>query len=98
MFSQPGAMRCGFGLYRAFQRDSDENKNWVKKHGTCKVPSLCLSGEKGRHAAFAETMASEVFDIPAVNTVKDASHYVAEENPEDFVRIVVEFVDKYVNL
>jgi pimeloyl-ACP methyl ester carboxylesterase len=41
-------------------------------------------------------MANEVFEegVVEVATVEDAGHYVAEENPEGFVRVVLDFLRK----
>lgn len=39
-YSQPGALRCAFGVYRAFEEDALENQRWVEREGKCKVPNL----------------------------------------------------------
>ena len=95
MYSQPGAMRCAFEVYRAFEKDADENRAWLRSHGRCKVPALAFSGGKSRHAAEAEEMVKEVYEAVEVATVEDSGHYLAEENPEDFMQKVLAFVDKH---
>lgn len=95
-YSAPGAMRCAFGVYRAFERDAAENVAWVREHGRCKVPSLVLSGEHSRHREEAEGMALEVTEdeMLEVGVVGGAAHYLTEENPEGFVVAVLAFLGK----
>ncbi|OCL04814.1 alpha/beta-hydrolase [Glonium stellatum] len=93
-YSQPGAMRCGINVYRAFEKDVEENRKWLKENGKCKIPALALSGGNCFLAQHAESMLKE-FHVHVENaTVADSGHYIAEENPEDFVHEVLEFVRK----
>lgn len=96
-YCRDDAMRCGFEVYRAFLLDAKENEQWWRENGKCGVPTLGLSGEESRHAAQAEEMFGEVhekgtYELAVIN---DAGHYVAEENPEGFARVVVNFADKH---
>jgi pimeloyl-ACP methyl ester carboxylesterase len=88
-------MRCGFGVYRAFEKDARENREWVEANGKCKVPSMVLSGEKSRHREEALGMVLEVTEGEVVRqgVVEGAAHYLAEENPEGFVEAVLPFLD-----
>lgn len=95
MYAQPGAMRCGFELYRAFEEDAKENKQWLQDNGKCKVPCLVLSGERSRHAEQAKEMASEFYASAEVGLVEEAGHYLAEENPDVFARRVLDFVGRH---
>lgn len=97
IFSQPGAMRCGFELYRAFEDDKEENQLWLKEHGKCRTPAMAMSGDMGRHKDFAETMFSEVHEKGSYETVavEDSGHFIAEENPKGFVREVLKFVERH---
>jgi pimeloyl-ACP methyl ester carboxylesterase len=96
MFSRPGALRCGFNMYRAFGKDSEENREWVAKHGKCKVRALGLNGGECQFSQVAEQMMEEVHEKGtfSVVSVPKSGHWIAEENPEEFVRAVVEFVEK----
>jgi pimeloyl-ACP methyl ester carboxylesterase len=92
-FEKPGAMRCGFELYRAFETDAEENRKHWESHGKCTVPTLALNGEKGFLIKQAGQMCAEAHDELKGNVgVENASHWVAEENPEGFVREVLAFV------
>ncbi|KAJ6151657.1 hypothetical protein N7470_007254 [Penicillium chermesinum] len=95
-YSQPGALRCAFEVYRAFQEDALENIESLRLKGKCMRPVLILSGSESRHAPVAEGMVSEVYggDIQ-VAVVEGAGHYITEENPTGFVQAVLEFVSKY---
>lgn len=99
MFERPGAMRCGFELYRRFPEDAEENRKWLKEKDRCKVPVLALSGEKSPIREFAERQVKEVYeeDVVEVGFVQGAGHYVAEENPADFVERVLGFVRKHMS-
>ncbi|KAI4684250.1 hypothetical protein J4E81_009130 [Alternaria sp. BMP 2799] len=94
-YSQPGAIRAGLEVYRAFEKDAEENRNWVAEHGKVKVPSLLMNGEKFMLAQSAEGMANEYNEGAEMVTVEEAAHYIAEENPEAFVKGVSEFVAKH---
>jgi len=95
MYSQPGAMRCAFAVYEAFEKDAAENRAWLKEHGKCKVPALAFSGDSSGHTEEAEEMLCEVYENVEVAVVKEAGHYIAEENPDDFLRKVLAFVEKH---
>ena len=96
-YAQPGAMRCAFGVYRAFERDAEENCEWVVREGKCKVPSMILSGEESRHRKEAREMVLEVTERDAVEegVVQGAAHYLAEESPSGFVEAVLPFLDAH---
>ncbi|KAM0349086.1 hypothetical protein ACHAPU_004021 [Fusarium lateritium] len=96
MFRRPGALRCGFNVYREFARDSEENSEWVVKHGKCKVRALGLNGKECHFSKVAEQMMEGVHEKGtfSVASVPKSGHWIAEENPEEFVRLVVDFVGK----
>ncbi|KAK4498365.1 hypothetical protein PRZ48_011023 [Zasmidium cellare] len=95
-YSQPGAMRAAMAVYKAFEEDHKENIEWIKKEGKCNVPSFVLTGEKS-WVGDAVKMGREVTveEVMEVGVVKGAGHYVAEENPEGFVDVVVEFIGRH---
>jgi pimeloyl-ACP methyl ester carboxylesterase len=95
MYSQPGALRCAFAVYKAFDRDAAENQVWVEEYGKCQVPALAFSGASSPHAAEAEEMVREMYENVEVAEVDESGHYLAEENPEDFVKKVLAFVRKH---
>ncbi|KAK4237819.1 Alpha/Beta hydrolase protein [Achaetomium macrosporum] len=95
-YSKPGAFKNAAEVYAAFPEDAKENRARLERDGKLKVPTLVLSGEHSRHAAEAEEMVSEVVEDGKweARTVSAAAHYVAEENPEGFVKEVVSFIER----
>jgi pimeloyl-ACP methyl ester carboxylesterase len=93
-YAEPGAMRCAFGVYRAFEEDAEENRGWIKARGKCRVPTMILSGEFSRHLEGARDMALEVTreEVLRQGVVGSAAHYLAEESPGGFVRAVFPFL------
>ena len=95
-YSQPGALRAAFATYAAFESDAVDNRNWRERDGKVGVRSMVLSGEKSLHVAGAISMAREFYQDPEWDVVKGAGHYIAEENPEDFVAKVKGFLEQYL--
>ena len=95
-YSQPGAIRCALEVYRAFEEDAKENLEWMKEHGKCTVPTMVLSGNEGRHKHEALEMAREFTEREKVDygLVKEAGHYLTEENPLVFFDVVLHFLQK----
>lgn len=94
-FSQPGALRAGFDLYRAFHQDAEENAAWVKDKGKCKVRCGTLNGDHSFLKDIACKQAEEMYEkVEAELQVKDSGHWCAEENPESFVEQVLSFIEK----
>lgn len=94
-YSQPGAMRCAFGVYRALETDAEENREWLRTAGKCRVPALGLSGEHSLHATEAASMLDEMYEETETALVSDSAHYVAEENPAGFVSSVLAFIERH---
>jgi pimeloyl-ACP methyl ester carboxylesterase len=94
-FSLPGAMRCGLELYRSFEQDAEENRSWLKANGKLKLPSLVMMGANGELAKLADAMANEMHESTQVLEVEESGHWIAEENPEGFVKGILEFVKKH---
>ncbi|KEY67091.1 hypothetical protein S7711_07066 [Stachybotrys chartarum IBT 7711] len=93
-YSEPGALRCGFDVYRTFLQDADENNDWISKNGKLRVRALGLNGRAGPFQTEAADMMAEVHEKGTyeVATVPDSGHWIAEENPEEFVRVILEFI------
>lgn len=92
-FSQPGALRAGFDMYRAFHKDAEENLQWLRENGRCKVRCASLFGENSFMVHIAKQQAEEVYELVDVRWVKGSGHWCAEENPEDFVEQVIGFIE-----
>lgn len=94
-FAQPGAMRAGFDVYRAFHQDCEDNRALLKRNGPCSVPAQTLNGDGSFLAGIAQDMVSEMYADWTTATVERSGHWCAEENPEDFVAKVHAFVSKH---
>ncbi|KAG8529884.1 uncharacterized protein KY384_005365 [Bacidia gigantensis] len=92
-YSMPGALRCGFNAYRMFKKDAAHNQNWLSNMGKVKVKNMILSGERSLVAKGAVEMAEEVFENVTPGFVEGSGHWIAEENPEDFVKKVLAFIE-----
>ena len=94
-FAMPGAMCCGFELYRAFPQDAEDNKKWLRENGRSRVPAAALNGDGNLLLEVAEAQTQEFYEKWEVVKVKGSGHWTAEENPEDFVGKVLEFIQKH---
>ena len=80
-FEAAGAMRAGFELYRAFDRDADDNRAALKKSGRLTMPVLGLGGTSSFFLPIALPMLKEVAKNVTVEAIPNCGHWVAEENP-----------------
>jgi pimeloyl-ACP methyl ester carboxylesterase len=90
-YSAPGAMRAGFELYRAFDRDAADNRAALARNGRLVIPVLAVGGETSTSGPLVEEMAREVAEDVTGLRVPRTAHWVAEENPGDFVRGLLDF-------
>ena len=92
-YSTPGALRCSFKIYKAFETDAVHNKNWLEQNGKVKVKNMILSGDKSFIHGDALAMAKEMYENPIEAKVENCGHWLAEENPEDFVKNLLHFIE-----
>ncbi|KAB8345951.1 hypothetical protein FH972_023003 [Carpinus fangiana] len=99
-YSQPGAMECAFKTYGAFEEDARLNKNWWKASGKRLPPTLFLNGDASVEGGVGEAVdqvLAETHHAPGTDArtafVKHSGHYIAEENPQEFVRLILQFLD-----
>ncbi|KAL8719797.1 MAG: hypothetical protein Q9225_003232 [Loekoesia sp. 1 TL-2023] len=92
-YSAPGAMRAAFNVYRAFEEDKVDNQQLLKEKGKVKVRTMLLGGDSTFPMLRAESMGREVDENLVVETVEGSGHWIAEENPEGFVRKVLGFIE-----
>lgn len=97
MYSQPGAMRAALEVYRAFETDAEEWRGWVEENGKVKVPAMFMVGKEFLLAPYAEVVKEDVQEGAEIGVVEESGHYLAEENPERFVEVVLGFVGKHVS-
>jgi pimeloyl-ACP methyl ester carboxylesterase len=91
-YSAPGAMRAGFELYRAFDQDAADNRAALERDGRLTVPVLAVGGDISTSGALVEEMMREVAEHVTGVRVPRTAHWVPEENPDAFVRALLDFL------
>ena len=91
-YSAPGAMRAGFALYRAFDQDVVDNRDALARNGKLTVPVLAVGGATSIPGPIVEATMREVAENVTGHRVPETGHWVAEENPEDLARVLLEFL------
>lgn len=92
-FSQPGAMRAGFDLYRSFTQDADDNRAALARDGRLKMPVLAVAGECGSYAGIVGPMMRELAERVTEVTIANAGHWLAEENPLALCEALIAFAE-----
>lgn len=90
-YAAAGAMRAGFELYRAFDRDGDANRAALLCTGKLKMPVLAVGGAESFFAPIAKEMLAEVAKNVTVKAIPRCGHWIAEEQPAAFVEAVLGF-------
>ena len=94
-YSQPGAMRAGFGFYRAMAQDMADNKASIAQ-GKLAMPVLAMGGAvsyphgRGRGPECGESL-KRVADHVHALTVPDCGHFIPEEQPAILLRELLAF-------
>jgi pimeloyl-ACP methyl ester carboxylesterase len=91
-YAAPGAMRAGFELYRAFDRDAEDNRDALERNGKLPMPVLAVGGDTSTSGPLVEEMMLEVAASVAAARVPLTGHWIAEENPTAFTAALLEFV------
>jgi pimeloyl-ACP methyl ester carboxylesterase len=91
-YAAPGAMRAGFGLYRAFDKDAEDNRASLKKDGRLKMPVLGMGGTSSFYISKAEEMLGEVAEDVTIVPINSCGHWIAEEQPDVFVSELLKFL------
>ncbi len=91
LYAQPGAMRAAFAQFRSIRKDADDNKKVFATKLT--IPVLAIGGEKSFGAMEAVVMRNAASDVTEV-VVKDAGHWLMEEQPAATMKAVREFLDR----
>jgi pimeloyl-ACP methyl ester carboxylesterase len=91
-YEAPGAMRAGFELYRAFDRDADDNRNALAQNGKLTVPVLAVGGAISTSGPIVEAMMREVAERVTGLRVAGSAHWVPEENPAALTSALLAFL------
>jgi pimeloyl-ACP methyl ester carboxylesterase len=91
-YSAPGAMRAGFELYRAFDRDIEDNWEALERNGKLTMPVLAVGGAASTTGPLMEDMMREVASNVSAARIKGAGHWIAEESPQLFAAELLGFL------
>lgn len=81
-YAAPGALRAGLELYRAFDRDIADNRQWLTERGKLPLPVLAVGGEASTTGPLMAEMMREVSEQVTELRIPKAAHWIAEENPQ----------------
>jgi pimeloyl-ACP methyl ester carboxylesterase len=90
-YAQPGAMRAGFEVFRAFEQDGKDFAGFAKTKLT--MPMLVLTGEKAS-GDFLIQQARLVADNVEGVIVKGSGHWLIDEAPDQVIPKLVGFLSK----
>jgi pimeloyl-ACP methyl ester carboxylesterase len=95
-YSQPGAMRAGFAYYRAIAEDAKANAAQLATGFRLPMPVLAVGGAnsyphaRGRGREVEESLRRVARDVTGA-VIPDCGHFVPEEQPTVFNRLLLEF-------
>lgn len=88
-YAQPGAMRAGFEVFRAFEQDSKDFASLA--HTKLTMPMLVLSGEKAGGQFLIDQGRLVASNVEGV-IIKDSGHWLIDEAPDQVIPKLVEFL------
>jgi pimeloyl-ACP methyl ester carboxylesterase len=90
-YAQPGGMRAGFEVFRAFERDAKDFAGFAETRLT--MPMLVLTGEKAS-GEFLIAQGRLVADNVEGVVVKGSGHWLMEEAPDQVVPQLAAFLNR----
>jgi pimeloyl-ACP methyl ester carboxylesterase len=88
-YAKPGAMRAGFEVFKAFERDAEDFK--AMSQTRLKMPMLVLTGEKAS-GEFLILQGKLVADNVEGVVIKDSGHWLIDEAPKETISRLVGFL------
>jgi len=90
-YAQPGAMRAGFEVFRAFEQDAKDFAEFAQTKLT--MPMLVLTGEKASGTFLIEQGRLVDSNVEGV-VIKGSGHWLMEEAPREVIPQLVTFINK----
>ena len=90
-YAQPGAMRAGFEVFRAFEQDAKDFAQFAETKLT--MPMLVLTGEKASGEFLIEQARLVDTNVEGV-VIKSKGHWLMEEAPREVIPRLVAFINK----
>jgi microsomal epoxide hydrolase len=88
-YSRAGAMRAGFGYYRAIFTSAAQNRAYAAA-GKVKVPILAIGGAQWLGSAIVSAFEAIGENVTGA-LVEDCGHFVPEEQPERLAELILDF-------
>jgi len=88
-YAQPGHMRAGFEVFRAFSKDAEEFANYMKTPLT--MPMLVLTGEKASGEFLIQQARLVDNNVEGV-VIKNSGHWLMEEATPEVIPKLVQFL------
>jgi len=90
-YAQPGGMRAGFEVFRAFEQDAKDFAQFAETK--LKMPMLVLAGEKASGNFLIEQGRLVDSNVEGV-VIKNSGHWLMEEAPHQVIPQLVAFINK----
>ena len=90
-YAQPGAMRAGFEVFRAFEQDAKDFADLAQTKLT--MPILVLTGEKASGNFLIEQARLVDSNVDGV-VIKGSGHWLMEEAPQQVIPQLIAFINK----
>ncbi|MBB5052413.1 pimeloyl-ACP methyl ester carboxylesterase [Afipia massiliensis] len=90
-YAQPGRMKAGFEVFRAFEKDADDFAGFAKTK--LPIPMLILSGEKAGGNFLIEQGKLVATNVEGV-IIKGSGHWLIEEAPGQVIPKLVDFLNR----
>jgi pimeloyl-ACP methyl ester carboxylesterase len=90
-YAQPGRMKAGFEVFRAFEKDADDFAGFAKTR--LPMPMLVLSGEKAGGNFLIEQGKLVATNAEGV-IIKGSGHWLIEEAPGQVIPKLVDFLNR----
>lgn len=90
-YSQPGAMRAGFEVFRAFEHDAKDFEQFAQIK--LSMPMLILTGEKASGNFLIEQGRLVATDVNGV-VIKGSGHWLMEEARDQVIPQLIAFINK----
>lgn len=90
-YARPGRMAAGFAYFESFLETAGEFSKFASTH--LRMPLLSIGGEKSLGVALGE-QAKLVAENAAVVVIESAGHWIMEEQPQQTMAAITEFLDR----
>jgi len=90
-YAQPGAMRAGFEVFRAFEQDAKDFEQLSQTK--LSIPMLVLTGEKASGTFLIDQARLVDSDVSGV-VIKGSGHWLMEEATSQVIPQLLEFINK----